>query len=231
MRQTDILIIEKPVKFAILAALIFAVSAFLLGYAYKFQAFNAIGMSSINGSWDEIQDISGFSIDRSLRYFMFYFMTFLSLACFTRSPVRSSPWALLILFAVIPTVMSLIPFVFTENFQASGFWGMEAMMIALIYSGVGARYPSMPIRFFFFLLIVFLLIFPIVSDALMWIVEIDKGARKVYGERFSESKSLSYLFYFAPLAFVKILVNIYLIYRLPRNFIRELGDQLEKEKS
>jgi hypothetical protein len=127
--------------------------------------------------------------------------------------------------------MSLIPFVFTGNFQAGWFWGMEAMMIALIYSGVGARYPSRPIRFFFFLLIAFLLILPVVSDALMWIVEIDKGARKVYGERFSESKSLPSIFYFAPLAFVKILVSIYLIYRLPRNFIRELGDQLEKEKS
>lgn len=228
---TDAHIIEKPIKYASLAALVFAGSAFLLGYVYQSLAFAAMDMSSVNsGSWGEIQAISAFSIDRTIRYFIFYFMTFLSLACFARSSVRSSPWALLILFAAIPSVMSFVPFLFSDDFRAGSHWALLAMLIALIFLGVGPKASSRPMRLFFFLLVVTILLNGIISEASMWLNEIHKVALKVYGERLAEGKAWPSLFYFAPVALVTSGVTAYLIYWLPRNFIRELNDQLEMEK-
>ena len=133
--------------------LVFVVSSFILGHLYQFLASSALGMSGINNaSWSEISAISGLSIDRAIRYFIFYFMTLLSLVCVAKSSVRSSPWGLLISLMAIPSLMSFVPFLFSDEFRASSLWALLAMLFALIFIGSESKTSSKTSRIFFFLL-------------------------------------------------------------------------------
>lgn len=221
----NIHLLELPVKHALVAAILYVVTSFLLGYLYQFLALASIDMSRTNGVWEEIKALGEFSLYRAIRYFVFYFFVFLGLVCFSRFTAKSSPWGVFILFALIPSAMSFIPFLFSGEFQVSPHWALTAMLIVLVFFGGDRKTEAKQIRIFFALLVIAILAPDILSDAFEWLAEIHKAAARIYGDRLAESVARSSLLYFAPAAIVSVAIKFYLIYKIPKNFVRDLQPQ------
>ena len=222
--NADTKFLELPLKYAFIATLIFAGSAFLLGYFYQFLALSAMDMSSTGASWAEIKDIPQLSFDRALRYFIFYFLIFLSLTAYMRSSAKSSPWGPIILLAIIPSVAGIIPFLLsTGEFRSHPFWSFLAILIALMFLGINPKSGTKSQRMFFIGLLIVIVAFSLLNDVATWGNESYKMAIKIYGEGIANSKTSVSFFYFAPAAIISVAVNIYLIFKIPSNFLNELN--------
>lgn len=222
--QTDTKYLELPLKYAFIATLVFVVSAFLLGYIFQSLALSAFDLGSTRSSWPEIKDMGHLSFDRAIRQFIFYFLIFLSLTCYVRSPAKSSSWGPVILFAIIPLMASIIPFLFsTGEFKSSPHWTLLAILIALMLLGSKSMNESKSQRSFFFGLIIVIVASSLFSDASTWGNELNKMAIKIYGENLADGKTWSSFFYFAPAAIISMAVDIYMIYKIPSNFLKELN--------
>ena len=217
----DIRLLELPIKYASIAAVVWAASSFVLGYFYEFMAFASLDLQSTRESWREVRAIAGFSFDRSIRYFIFYFLILLSLVCFDRSKIRASSWGLYVLFAAIPAVMSFMPYIFSSGLNASSYWAMLAMLVALIFVGGGPKSPSKRIRLFFYLLVLAILTTHVLSDVSAWSDELYKALIQSNTSVVVERKLWLSLLYLAPATTLSLMVNFYLIYRIPSNFFWE----------
>lgn len=219
--QADAKFLDLPLKYAFIAALTFAGSAFVLGHMYQFLALSAMGMSKIGASWPQMQEISALSVDRTLRYFIFYFLIFLSLTCYMRSPARSSQWGLVILFAIIPLAAGIIPFLFsTGEFRSSPYWSMVAYLIALIFLGIGPKGGTKYQRIFFAALVITILVLEMSARVDIWLHEMEKMESKVSGNRYAKYIALDSLYYMAPAAIISIAVDIAMVYIIPRNYLK-----------
>ncbi len=220
--------LDLPSKYAFIAALIFAGSSFLLGYLYQFLALSAFHVSEIGASWPEIKHISGFSLDRILRYFIFYFLIFISLTCYIRSAAKDSPWGPVILFVIFPSLAGFIPFQFsTGEFTSSSFWSLQASFIALMFLGINHKSGTKTQRILFVGLLIVNIVLDQLGGATTWLNEAYKISSKLYGESAASEKAWSSLFYFAPAAIGSIIINIYIMYKIPFDFLAELDSAKE----
>ena len=217
---TDVQLIEKPLKYASRAMIIFAASAFVLGYLYEFLALSSISMPT-SASWVEIRNLAGFSFERAIRYFAFFYISFLTFTCYERSSLKSSPWGVYILIAVFPAAMSFIPFLFSGeiNFNASSYWAIEALLMSLLY----LRNSTTMLRSYIIALICVLVLLDISGNIAGWGNAVQQQAVKIYGEVDSGRHTNSSFVWFAPAAAISALVQIYLIYWLPKKFFVEMG--------
>jgi hypothetical protein len=215
-------VVEMPFKYSFKVAIIFAVSSFLLGYAYEFMALSALGASETNANWPEIRGLGGFSLDRAVRYFIFFFISFLTLQCLRTQPGRPWAWRPLALLAICPALMSFIPYLFSGSFNASMHWALVSLLIGLMCLGIG---PNSNLRLFFYVILMVILASDVLTDLSTWGAEFHKAAVILVGEQRADGKTWGSLFYFAPVAIVNIAVQVYLIYRVPREYLSSTTDE------
>lgn len=220
--STDVQIIERPIKYALIALVVFVVSGFILGNLFEVVALSALSMP-LSATWDDIQAISGLSVDRALRYTMFYFLIFLAFSCYERSALKSSPWGMLILFGMLPVVMAFVPFIYSGEVQVSSHWACTAILFTLLYLGVGGKQSSKMLRAFFLLLMAYLVLSSIFQDVIAWGNAINVETKKLYGAGDTANDRVYETFvWFVPVELIKVGVNLYLIYSMPRKFFAEL---------
>ena len=215
---TDVQLIEKPLKYASGAMIIFAASAFVLGYLYEFLALSSMSMPT-SASWVEIRNVEGLSFDRAIRYFAFFFISFLTFTCYERSSLKSSPWGVYILIAVFPAVMSFIPHLISGEFTASSYWAIEALLMSLLY----LRNSTTMLRSYIIALICVLVLLQMSGRFAGWGNTVQQQAVKIYGEVDASRHTNSSFDWFFPAAAISALVQIYLIYWLPKKFFVEMG--------
>lgn len=222
--SADVKLIEKPIKYAFIAMIVFVMSAFILGNAYEFLALASLGLP-LSATWDSVEAISGLSMDRSVRYFAFYFISLLTLACFERSALKASPWGGLILLGGIPIIMAFVPYVFSDEFRSSSYWAVTAVLLSLLYLGIGHKHPSKLMRSFFFLLMAYLVWRHVMQDIVAWGNAIDAQAVKLFGEATNRRVSGTFV-WFAPVELVSVGVQMYLLYWLPQKFFSEMRESI-----
>lgn len=223
----DSQILEKPIKLATIALLVFTVSSFVLGNAYEFLALSTMGLPQ-SGSWQEIEQIAGFSIDRAVRYFVFYFICYLAISSFDRSLAKSSPWGALLLFAGLPSVMTFLPTMYTGEFHFTPHWAFVAMLFSLMYVRASG-YPTSPVLSkFLFGLMSLILLYHATREASGWDKAMTEMSRKMY---LDDGKITSGWFAFGLVAIVSAGVQLYLIYWLPNKFFLEFkSNPLSKQQ-
>lgn len=220
--STDVQVIERPIKYALIALVVFVVSAIILGNLFEVLALSSLSMP-LAGTWNDIQAIAGMSVERALRYTMFYFLIFLAFSCYERSALRSSPWGMLILFGMLPVVMAFVPFIYSDEFKVSSLWACTTMLFTLLYLGVGGKQSSKMLRTFFLLLMAYLVLSTVAQDAVAWGDAINVETKKLYGAGDAANDRVYESFiWFVPVELLKVGVNLYLIYWMPQKFFSEL---------
>ncbi len=218
----DVQMLENPIKYALIAMAVFVVSAFILGNLFEVLALASLSMP-LSSKWNGIQDIAGLSMDRALRYTMFYFMIFLAFSCYERSALKSSPWGMLILFGMLPVVMAFVPFIYSGEFRVSSLWASTAILFSMLYLGVGHKNSSKMLRTFVLLLMAYLVLSSFFQDGIAWGNAINTETKKLYGAGDIANDHVWDTFvWFVPVELVKVGVNLYLIYWLPQKFFLEL---------
>ncbi|MBA4381845.1 MAG: hypothetical protein C0406_04695 [Sideroxydans sp.] len=219
--SADVQMLEKPIKYALIAMAVFVVSAFILGNLFEVLALASLSMP-LSSKWDDVQAIAGLSMDRTLRYTMFYFLIFLAFSCYERSALKSSPWGMLILFGMLPVVMAFVPFIYSDEFRVSSHWASTAILFSMLYLGVGHKYPSKLLRGFFLLLMAYVVLMSIVQDVFAWGEAINAETKKMYGAGDTANNRVYQTFvWFAPVELARVGVNLYLLYWLPQKFFLE----------
>jgi len=220
--SADVQMLEKPIKYALIAMATFVVSAFIMGNLFEVLALASLSMP-LSSTWDDIQEIAGLSMDRALRYTMFYFLIFLAFSCYERSALKSSPWGMLILFGMLPVVMAFVPFIYSDELKVSSYWASTAILFSMLYLGVGHRHSSKLLRGFFFLLMATLLLMHVMPGINGWGSAINAETKKMFGAGDTANNLVYQTFvWFAPTALLSVGVQMYLLYWLPQKFFLEL---------
>jgi len=218
----DFQLVEKPIKYASIATIIFVVSAFILGNAYEYLSLASLDLPQ-SATWNNVESIADLSVQKSIRYFAFYFISFLVFSCYESSAPKSLPWGILSLFAIFPAFMSFTPFLISGVFSASPLWAMTAMLMSLLYIGVGYKHPSKWLRWIFSFLILFIVWLQINSELEAWKDAIRPEAEKLFGSGYSYDQYMhKSLLWFAPVGIISVGVHLYLISWLPRKFFSEM---------
>jgi hypothetical protein len=219
--SADVQMLEKPIKYALIAMAAFVVSAFILGNAYEVLALSSLGMP-LSATWDQVEAISGLTIDRGMRYAAFYFVCFLAFSCYARSELRSSAWGILVLLVIGPIVMAFVPYLSSEEIKPSSVWAITAVLLSLLYLGVGHKHPSKLLRGFFCLLMAALILMHVMRDVIEWGNAMNAQAVKLFGEEAANKRVNGTFFWFVPAELMSVGVQMYLLYWLPQKFFSEL---------
>lgn len=226
--STDIQLIEKPIKYASIAMAIFVVSGYILGKGFEHLALSAFDMPH-SSTWDSAANISGLTFDRSVRYFVFYFFSYLSFSCYDRSTLKSSPWAMLILFSIFPAAMSVVPFIFSDTVYASPVWVVEALLLSLLYLGVGHKHPSIILRTFFFSIIAFMTLANAMSElSTGWDVLQTQSVHLFGDNEVATHRTDKSIFWFTPAVLFSVGIQLYLCYWLPKRFFKDMTNNNPK---
>lgn len=223
--QTDIKFLELPIKYAFVALLVFVSSGLALRYMYEFSALTAMNLYSTKPSWVEIQNIVGLSFAESLRFMFFYFLISLSLVCYARSPATLAPWGPILLFVVIPLAAGIIPCLFSsEEYAFRPHWSALSYVFSLMFLGVGHKNGTKFQRLFLAVFVLLCVAPRILAEASLWIQEMEKATLILYGKaEFEKAILQSLYYYFAPVAAFRLFVEIYLFYKMPSNFMKDLS--------
>jgi hypothetical protein len=214
----DYSIVWRSIQIATRAAIVFAIASLALGYILEYSAKASISIATNSVEWSEIRSIGAFSIDRMERYFFFYFAAFLSLQSALKFEISSSLRATVI-FVIIPCSLSVIPFLFTSEFTASGYWASSALVFGLLATKIQDQIPKG--RILTHALLGVIILTEILNRTSMWWQAMRKILVVVYGEQLAGARTSDSLWYLIPSIVIFIGVEIYLLYLLPRKFIAQ----------
>lgn len=218
--QIDSKALDLSLKYSFIGVLIYAISAFMFSTMYEITALGALHLDSSSGDWPEIWALGGFSPDKILRWFLFFFLMFLVLTWVSKSSLNQSPFSSVLLFLIIPAFAGVIPRLISQGiFAGNIFWSLAAYLLVLRFLGVGFRSGSTPQRLFYVSLIVVILFSKIYSVENLWVEEIRRMTVK-YGGRGGEPAFARYLVIALPQA----VVTYYLIAILPAKFFAKLKE-------
>jgi hypothetical protein len=189
-------------------------------------AVAATGLGDSHASWNRIAGLGDFSFDRVARYFFYFF--FLGICYSTLFSVRiSNLWIYAFFtFVVIPFVLSLLPFAFTEGLTSSSYWGVSGILCGFYYwqrEGIGGKFSKIGM----FALLAFLIFYTVITDTNNWESAFFNVAQTLDGDLSASEMTEHSFAYFAFPEFLKAALSLFFYYFLQKALLNALHEKTE----